>query len=230
MSIFDISEAEKNIGYEFKDKALLRQCFTHPSFANENRSCPNNERLEFLGDSVLGFIVSEHLFSTDKRNEGILTVEKQKFVSGKSLSAVTKELRLNQYLLLGVGNEKDREKDSVCENLYESIVAGLYLDGGLPIAKRFITSTLLGRKIDTSQDAKSELQIFVQKKKLGVIEYKVLDKKGPDHNPTFKIGVFLNKQRLAEATAGKKSCAEQAGAKTALNNLKRRKNSGINKN
>ena len=230
MSIFDISEAEKYIGYEFKDKALLRQCFTHPSFANENRACPNNERLEFLGDSVLGFIVSEHLFSTDKRNEGISTVEKQKFVSGKSLSAVAKELKLNRYLLLGAGNERDREKDSVCENLYESIVAGLYLDGGLSAAKRFINSTLLGRKVDTSQDSKSELQIFVQKKKLGVIEYKVLDRNGPDHNPTFKIGVYVNKQCLAEATAGKKSSAEQAGAKVALNNLKRRKKSGTDKN
>lgn len=229
MSIFDISEAEKNIGYEFKDKALLRQCFTHPSFTNENKACQSNERLEFLGDSVLGYVVSEHLFSTDKRNEGVLTVEKQKFVSGKSLSAVTKELGLNEYLLLGAGNEKDREKDSVCENLYESIVAGLYLDGGITVAKKFITSTLLGRKVDTSQDAKSELQIFVQKKKLGVIEYKVLEKKGPDHNPTFKIGVYVNKQCLAQATAGKKSNAEQAGAKLALNNLKRRKKSGINK-
>lgn len=230
MSIFDISEAEKSIGYIFKDKALLRQCFTHPSFANENKSSPNNERLEFLGDSVLGFIVSEHLFSTDRRNEGVLTVEKQKFVSGKSLSSLTKELGLHRYLLLGAGNERDREKDSVCENLYESIIAGLYLDGGLAVAKKFITTTLLTKKVDTVVDAKSELQIFVQKKKLGVIEYKVLNKKGPDHNPTFKIGVYLNNQKLAEATAGKKSNAEQAGAKSALNNLKRRKNSGTNKN
>jgi ribonuclease-3 len=133
-------------------------------------------------------------------------------------------------LLLGAGNERDRSKDSVCENLYESVIAGLYLDGGMVACKRFISTTLLGKKIDCTQDAKSELQIFVQRKKLGVIEYKVLDKKGPDHNPTFKIGVFLNKQCLAQASAGKKSCAEQAGAKMALNNIKRRKQSGTNKN
>ncbi len=230
MSIFDITQAEKVIGYNFKDKALLRQCFTHPSYANENKSCCSNERLEFLGDSVLGFIVSEHLFSTDKRNEGILTVEKQKFVSGKSLSSLTKELGLNEFLLLGAGNERDRSKDSVCENLYESIIAGLYLDGGLAVCKKFITATLLGKKIDSTQDAKSELQIFVQRKKLGVIEYRVLDKVGPDHNPTFKIGVFLNNKSLAQATGSKKSIAEQACAKEALNNIKRRVKSGTNKN
>ncbi len=230
MSIFDIAEAEKVIGYTFKDKALLRQCFTHPSYANENKSCPSNERLEFLGDSVLGFIVSEHLFSTDRRNEGVLTVEKQKFVSGKSLSGIAKELKLNDYLLLGVGNERDRSKDSVCENLYESVVAGVYLDGGMVACKKFIIATLLGKKVDSVIDAKSELQIFVQRKKLGIIEYKVLDKNGPDHSPTFKIGVYLNKQCLAQASAGKKSCAEQIGAKEALNNIKRRNKSGTNKN
>ena len=221
--IFDITDCENAIGYEFKDKNLLRNCFTHPSFSNENKSSKSNERLEFLGDAVLGFIVSEFLFNRSKQNEGFLTVEKQKYVSGKFLAKECKKLGLNKFLLLGLGNEADREKDSVCENLYESVIAGLYLDGGIEVAKKFICKTILTEKIDKGQDAKSELQIYCQKYKLGVIEYKVLSRSGPDHEPTFKIGVFVDKVKVAEAIGGKKSVAEQAGAKQALNNLKRRK-------
>ena len=120
-------------------------------------------------------------------------------------------------------NENDREKDSVCENLYESVIAGLYLDGGIEVAKKFICKTILTEKIEKGQDAKSELQIYCQKNKLGIIEYKVLSKSGPDHAPTFKVGVYLGKEKIAEAVGSKKSIAEQAGAKQALNNLKRRK-------
>ncbi|MBO4962332.1 MAG: ribonuclease III [Clostridia bacterium] len=221
--IFDITDCEKAIGYEFKDKNLLRHCFTHPSYSNENKSSKSNERLEFLGDSVLGFIVSEFLFNRSKNDEGFLTVEKQKYVSGKSLAKECKKLGLNKFLLLGLGNENDREKDSVCENLYESVIAGLYLDGGIEVAKKFICKTILTEKIEKGQDAKSELQIYCQKNKLGIIEYKVLSKSGPDHAPTFKIGVYLGKEKIAEAVGSKKSAAEQTGAKQALNNLKRRK-------
>ena len=195
--IFDITDCEKAIGYEFKDKNLLRHCFTHPSYSNENKSSKSNERLEFLGDSVLGFVVSEHLYLKKKGDEGALTVIKQKYVSGKSLSFESKKLGLNKFLLLGAGNGADREKDSICENLYESVVAGLFLDGGLEVAKKFIYQTILTEKIDNGQDAKSELQIYCQKRKLGVIEYRVLQKSGPDHQPTFKIGVFINNKKIA---------------------------------
>ncbi len=220
--IFDITDCEMAIGYEFKDKNLLRNCFTHPSYSNENKSSQSNERLEFLGDSVLGFVVSEFLYNKNKQNEGVLTVEKQKYVSGKSLAKECKKLGLNKFLLLGIGNESDREKDSVCENLYESVIAGLFLDGGLEVAKKFISKTILTEKIEKGQDAKSELQIYCQKKKLGIVEYKVISRSGPDHEPIFKIGVYIANKKMAEASGGKKSIAEQAGAKQALINLKRR--------
>ena len=221
--IFDVTDCEEAIGYEFKDKNLLRQCFTHPSYSNENKSSKSNERLEFLGDSILGFVVSDYLFAKIKDNEGVLTSKKQKYVSGKILASETKKLALNKFLLLGAGNGADQNKDSVCENLFESVIAGLYLDGGLEVAKKFILRTVLSEKVENGQDAKSELQIFCQKRKLGKVEYVMLSRSGPDHEPTFKIGVFLEKKQIAEAVGGKKSVAEQLGAKQALNNLKRRK-------
>lgn len=218
MGIFELSEVEKTLGYVFKDKNLLRTCFVHSSFSNENKSSESNERLEFLGDSVLGMVVTEYLFLRDKEyREGVLTSEKQKYVSSVPLAETTRKIGLNKFLLLGVGNESDRNKNSLCEDLYEAIVGGLYLDGGMEIAKKFIYSTLLTDKAkEKTKDFKSELQIYTQSKKMGVPTYKVLSQTGPSNYPTFKIALCIQDKQICSGTGNKKSVAEQLCAKKAL--------------
>lgn len=237
MGIFELSEVEKKLGYVFKDKNLLRTCFVHSSFSNENKSSESNERLEFLGDSVLGMVVAEYLFLRDKEfREGVLTSEKQKYVSSVPLSETTRKIGLNKFLLLGVGNESDRDKNSICEDLYEATVGGLYLDGGMEVAKKFIYSTLLTDRVkEKTIDYKSELQMFTQGKKMGVPVYKVLSQTGPSNNPTFKIAVFVQDKQICSGTGNKKSVAEQLCAKKALELYKNNSNKqncpkGTNKN
>ena len=148
------------------------------------------------------------------------TAEKQKYVSGKSLSASAKKAGLNKFLLISAGNENDKDKDSVCENLFEAVVAGIYLDGGMECAKKFIYDNLLcDRSKEKAVDYKSELQVFTQKMKRGLPSYVLLEKSGPDHNPKFKIAVYLGGEKLAEGTGGKKSAVEQTCAEKALNKL-----------
>lgn len=235
MGIFELSEVEKTLGYVFKDKKLLRTCFVHSSFSNENRSSESNERLEFLGDSVLGMVVAEYLFLRDKEfREGVLTSEKQKYVSSVPLAETARKIGLNKFLLLGVGNENDRDKNSICEDLYEATVGGLYLDGGMEVAKKFIYSTLLSDRVrEKTIDFKSELQMYTQSKKMGVPIYKVLSQTGPSNCPTFRIVVCVQDKQICSGTGNKKSVAEQLCAKKALEiynaNLKKQFPKEINK-
>lgn len=236
MGIFELSEAEKTLNYVFKDKTLLRTCFTHSSYSNENKSCLSNERLEFLGDSVLGMVVSEFLFLRDKEyREGVLTAEKQKYVSSVPLSETTKKLGLNRFLLLGAGNKFDKDNKNICENLYEAIVGGLYLDGGMEVAKKFIYATLLNdtKKENKVFDYKSELQVFTQRNKMGIPVYKTLSEMGKSNNPLFKVAVFVEGKMISEAFGNKKSVAEQSCAKTALeffNGKKKQKDDKVKNN
>lgn len=219
--IFDVGSVEKILGYSFKDKELLRTCFTHPSYTNEHKGYKNYERLEFLGDSILGYIVSEYLFfKKSGSDEGVLTGDKQKYVSSAPLAETIKSLGLNEYILFGHGNLNDKEKNSVCENLFEAIVATLYLDGGIELAKSFITKYLLSNENkEKNIDYKSELQIVSQKNKLGLPVYRVISKTGKDHNPTFKVEVFIADKSFGVATGNKKSKAENECAKIALKKL-----------
>lgn len=143
--IFLMYECEERIGYTFKDKTLLRTCFTHSSYSHEHGG-KNNERLEFFGDSILGFITTEYLYGKyPDLGEGQLTVYKQQLVSRKPLAAAINKLGLNDYILYGVGekNNTPEHHEAACENLYEALVAGIYLDGGLAEAANFIKRTLL---------------------------------------------------------------------------------------
>ena len=219
MGIFELSEAEKTLNYVFKDKNLLRTCFTHSSYSNENKSCSSNERLEFLGDSVLGLIVSEYLFLRDKEyREGVLTSEKQKYVSSVPLAETTKKLGLNRFLLLGAGNKLDKDNKNLCENLYEAVVGGLYLDGGMEVAKKFVYATLLSdtKKEKKIFDYKSELQTYTQRKKMGLPRYETLSETGKSNNPLFHVAVLVENKIVSEAFGNKKLVAEQACAKKAL--------------
>ena len=230
MAIFDVHSAEKAIGYEFNDKMLLRQCFTHASFAHEHNQ-QNNEVLEFFGDAIIQFVVTEYLFKEHYANEGKLTEYRKDMVSKEPLLKTVKKMGLGQYILLGRGLASAKEDEKLYSSLYEALVAGIYIDGGMDEAKKFIKSTLIKdcefrakskakqKKMDAG--SKSLLQEYVQKGGMGSISYQTLSKSGPDHSPQFRVAVLLNNGRLAEGIGGSKKLAEAEAAAKALEKLKK---------
>ncbi len=244
--IFDIEGAEERIGYRFRDKMLLRKCFTHSSYSNENRDAENNEVLEFFGDAILDFIVTEYLFANCKGDEGDLTELRSTLVSKTPLEKAIFSLGLDAYMLLGNGLARSGgTHEKLYSSLFEAIVAGIYLDGGMAPAKKFVLEKLVVRsgKVAAEEekkkplqagekDAKSEYQEYVQKNKLGEIGYKLLDKSGPEHAPRYRAAVLLDGREAARGEGGSKKQAEMNAAKAALDKLKtqkRRKRAGKNK-
>ena len=226
--IFPIHECEEKLGYSFSDKALLRTCFTHNSYANEH-GVESNEKLEFLGDSVLSFTVAEHLYKTCSGDEGDLTKLRAGLVSTLPLSRAACDCGLDKFMLLGEGEKKNGVRDTMCENLFEAIVGGIYLDGGVEKAKKFIYDKLINAsaggtlgKSPLNIDYKSRLQEMVQAgRKKGRIEYVVLGKNGPDHAPTFTCGVNIDGALIASGDGSSKKNAEQKAAEKAINKLKK---------
>ncbi len=221
--VFLLTEAQSKIGYEFKNVDILRQCFTHPSYTNEHKQEKDYERLEFLGDSVLGFIVADYLFKTKSESEGDMTEDKKNTVSKYPLSKATEKLGIANFLLTG-GNFQ--MTDSVRENLFEAIVGGIYLDGGIAPAKNFVYKNLLSEKFAEKpivKDFKSLLNEYSSKRKLGIPHYKTVGKTGKDNAPVFKIQLELNGEIIAESTGASKKIAEQKCAEQALEKLKNKK-------
>ena len=235
--IFVMYECEERLGYTFKDKTLLRTCFTHSSYSHEHGG-KNNEILEFFGDAILEFVVTEYLFAKyPTESEGVLTGYRQQMVSRKPLAEAIVRLGLNEYILYGEGERKSppEHHEAACENLFEALVAGIYIDGGLDEAKNFIKRVLLSRfrpdkngvkaeEIPVPITAKTEnykgkLQEYVQKNRLGEIVYGEKSKTGPAHDPVFTVSVTVGGRELGVATGRKKSDAEQAAAKIALDKL-----------
>lgn len=237
--IFVIYECEERIGYSFKDKTLLRTCFTHSSYSHEHGG-KNNERLEFFGDSILGFVVSEYLFGKyPDDDEGKLTVYKQQIVSRKPLAEAVVRLGLNDYILFGEGERKNSPEhhEAACENLFEALVAGIYIDGGLAEAANFIKRALISKfrpdkkaavssgmtaqsaREERTENFKGKLQEYVQKNKLGDIVYRENGKTGPAHEPIFSVSVLVAGKELGSASGKKKSEAERNAAKAALAKL-----------
>lgn len=228
--IFVMYECEERLGYTFKDKTLLRTCFTHSSYSHEHGG-KNNERLEFFGDSILGFIVTEYLFDKFRgEGEGQLTMYKQQIVSRKPLAEAIVRLGLNDYILYGEGERRNAPEhhEAACENLYEALVAGIYIDGGGEEARKFIRRTLIayfrpGKKnpeeVPVAEkkltNYKGVLQEYVQKQKIGEIIYKETGKTGPQHDPVFSISVYVNGKKLGSGQGKKKTEAEQAAASMA---------------
>ena len=234
--IFDVTLAEKRIGYVFKDKTLLRQCFTHSSYTNEHKNEKNNERLEFFGDAILDMVITEYLFNATNKDEGVMTRERASLVSRIPLQTVISELGLDELMLKGNGTSLDGRNEKLVSSLFEAIVAGIYIDGGMANAKKFIIDKLIKKayairrdevavKKKPNTDAKSALQEFVQQKKLGKIEYKIIDRSGPDHKPTFRVTVALDGKVLAEGVAQSKKLAEMQAAEKAIKILKTNKKS-----
>lgn len=232
MYIFNIVECEQKIGYSFKDKMLLRQCFTHASYANEHNQ-QDNELLEFFGDSIIEFIVTEHLFKNAVGDEGKLTQKRALIVSKEPLLKAVKKLGIIDFVLLGKGQEKAMSKDEkLFSSIYEALVAGIYLDGGLTAVKRFVKRTIIAdyeaiyknlkkKGVQSKADDKNLLQEYVQKYKLGTVSYETLWKKGPDHKPEFCVAALLNASKIAEGEGKSKKEAQAQAAKKALERIKK---------
>lgn len=225
--IFDYKECERLIGYTFKDKDLLVNAFTHSSFTNEHKEYISNERLEFLGDSILGFVVTDRLYKLfPTADEGDLTVKKQSLVSKRPLSRAILNLGLQKFLLTNDSDYEGHNKINLAENLFEAIVAAIYLDGGLAPAAKFIFSLLdpkstkqITRSNEKTIDYKSQLLHLAQTKRLGKIEYFQISSEGPPHKPTFVMGIKINGKLIATGKGPSHKEGEKIAAKQAINIL-----------
>ena len=223
--IFDLAECEEVIGYSFRNKQLLRTAFTHVSYANEHNAV-SYERMEYLGDALLGMIVGEYLYHKyPTAGEGELTTRRAKLVSQAPLRGIAQELGLGAFVLLGEGGEKsgERENDKILSSLIESALAAVYLDGGMEPARRFVENCVLQHAekiLRSTSDYKTELQEFVQKTHAGSISYKDTGRSGPDNRPVFECAVLLSGTELARGSGEKKQKAEQDAARQALEILK----------
>ena len=217
---------EKKLGYTFRDRSLLSEALNHSSYANEHRSAEvsSNERLEFLGDSVLGFVTAEFLFKTyGKLPEGDLTRIRAALVCEQSLYEVAKFLGLGQYLKLGKGEEAGggRQRQSILADATEAVFAAVYLDGGMERVRELICRVLLSRApaAEERRDYKTTLQEIVQRRSGQVLTYHMVDESGPDHNKTFLFQVRLNGAPVGQGRGPSKKEAEQAAARDALEKL-----------
>ena len=224
-----IKDLEAALGYKFHNITLLQNALTHSSYANErwHNSLLSNERLEFLGDSILGMVVAEYLYvHFQDRPEGELTRMRADMVCEASLAAIAVQLDLGKHLLLGHGEERfgGRSRASILADAVESVIAASYLDGGMEAAKGIITRFVLCNvpvsKLQNT-DNKTALQELVQQKKNQTLCYRLVGESGPDHDKVFTAQVLLNDQVVGEGTGSSKKRAEQDAARTALEKLKK---------
>jgi len=222
----ELAKLEQKIGISFKDQSLFQQAFTHTSFAHEQKnrgSYPHNERLEYLGDAVLELIVSEYLYHRfPDMSEGALTRTRARMVCESSLATFAKECNLGQYLRLGKGEEMTggRTRPSILADVFEAFIGALYLDQGLEVAKKFLYNQIFPKLDDQwllqMVDAKSQLQELVQQERLGVLQYQIVDMKGPAHDRQFVAEVYLDDECLGKGSGRTKKEAEQQAATQAL--------------
>lgn len=210
---------EKTIQYTFKNPLLLQNALTHTSYANEAKSkLSNNERLEFLGDSVLSVVVAEHLFHQETQlPEGELTRKRASLVCEAALCGFAKKIDLGQYLLLGKGEEASggRGRASILSDAFEAVIAAIYLDGGLQAARAFILPFVCGGAA-AEEDFKTRLQEVVQQNPEERVRYVLTGEAGPDHDKTFMVEVHLNSNCIGKGAGHTKKLAEQHAAKQAL--------------
>ncbi len=213
--------------YNFKNKDLYRLATTHISYANDNRT-ESNQRLEFLGDSVLSFIVAEYIYKKYRgRDEGVLTEIRANAVCEKTLAIAARALSLGEDLRLGRSEQMSggRKKDSVLADTYEAVLAAIYLDGGMEPARKFVMNTLGHMIGDTSyaeiENYKSEIQSYYQKRDRNreVVAYRLLSKSGPDHNPHFEVEAIYKGEVIGRGSGKTRKSAEQEAAKEALGNI-----------
>lgn len=222
-----INELETAIGYRFHNIQLLRSALTHSSYANErwHNSLLSNERLEFLGDSVLGMLVADYLYRTfPDRPEGELTRMRADMVCEKALATAANSISLGNHLLLGHGEERlgGRSRESILADAMESVIAACYLDGGLEAAHAIVEKFILVRVPVTklqNVDYKTQLQELVQQKKNQVLTYALVGESGPDHDKRFDVEVSLNGKVVGSGFGKSKKRAEQDAAHSAIETL-----------
>lgn len=214
-------ELEEKLHYHFKNRDLLITALTHSSYANEAKAPTKyNERLEFLGDSVLSLVVANYLFRHSTRPEGELSRMRASLVSEEALFQFAKEIDLGAYLRLGRGEELGggRERPSVVSDAFEAVIAALYLDGGMEAARSFILPFITEGKT-AEEDYKTKLQEVVQQNPEDKLSYAVTGESGPAHDKRFEVTVLLNGSAIAAGTGRSKKAAEQQAAKAALRKL-----------
>ena len=214
------SDLEKVLNYTFRDKNILREALTHKSYAAEFRHNKDNERLEFLGDSVLGLVVAAYLYKLlDAKEEGVLSKIKANLVSRRNLYFWGQNLKLGEYVFLGQGEiaSGGRQRQSILSNAMEAVVGAVYLDGGFDAAKGLILKWLETQKIEADGgDYKSVLQEYLQKRGKSAPEYDVVSTVGPEHDKIFTVRVTLLGRELGRGKGHNKKAAQQAAAKEAL--------------
>lgn len=218
------SDIEKVLGYTFQDKDILREALTHKSYVAERRNSKDNERLEFLGDSVLGLVVAGYLYKLlNTKEEGVLSKIKSNLVSRKNLYFWADKLALGRFMFLGQGEiaTGGRERQSILSNAMEAVVGAVYLDGGFECVQKIILDWLATQKIEEDTgDYKSILQEYLQKKGKTAPVYEVISTIGPEHDKIFTVKVCLEIQELGRGKGKNKKSAEQEAAKAALNSFK----------
>ena len=219
---------ESRLGYTFRDRSLLDNALTHSSYANENHSPGgSNERLEFLGDSILGMVTADYLYKTHPDlPEGVLTRTRAALVCEESLAEVADRLELGQYLRLGRGESQGggRDRVSIRADAVEAILAAVFLDGGLVEARKIVQRFILDKEAEKSArgDYKTALQELVQRESGQVLSYHLIGERGPDHAKEFSVAVELNGRQVGQGTGHSKKEAEQMAAKAAISRLEKK--------
>ena len=220
-----MNELQDKIGYHFNNVSLLKEALTHSSFANEHRSqhIKYNERLEFLGDTVLSIVVSDYIFKNcPELPEGELTKLRASLVCEKSLYEFAKRIDLGNYLLLSKGekNNGGADRPSILSDAFEALIAAIYIDGGMKSASKhilnFVVPEIKNTKKKRINDYKTTLQEIIQKNPGEQLEYVLVDESGPDHNKHFVVEVHLNSNVIGKGGGRSKKEAEQQAAREAL--------------
>jgi ribonuclease-3 len=225
-----IKKLQSKIDYYFNSIELLNRALTHSSYANEHKkiNIEYNERLEFLGDSVLSLVVSDYIYEKyPYYPEGELTKLRATIVCESSLAFVARKINLGEYLLLGKGEEGTggRERESILADAFEALIGAIYLDGGLEYAAKHIINIFekeISMAVDDGElfiDYKTKLQEIMQKTTKSKIEYKIEKEEGPDHNKIFYMNIIVDNTTFGEGSGKSKKEAEQAAAKSALNRM-----------
>jgi ribonuclease-3 len=227
----DLDKLQKILGYRFRDPELLHLGLTHRSLVRSNSGrLPSNERLEFLGDSVLGLVVADQLYRDNPRQaEGSLTKTKAMLVNETALSRVAGEIGFNEFILLSPEEERSggRERPSIVSDAFEAVIGAIFIDGGLEAARRMIRNTLYARRqaimsdID-QQNFKGDLLELVQASGGRAPRYEVMSETGPDHDKLFHVVVTVDGEQLGDGRGSSKKDAEQKAAHLALQRLQRK--------
>ncbi len=218
-----MKEYEKKIGYTFNDKTLLKLALSHSSYANENHT-RSNERLEFLGDSVLSIIVSDYIYKKMQNvDEGDLSKFRATLVCEHTLAEISKKINLSELVFLGRGEDKTggRQRPSIISDAFEAVLGAIYLDSDIETARKWLLNLIEDRILETLSgkfysDFKTTLQELVQRDGKSSVTYKTISESGMEHNKSFAVMVLINGKEKCSATGHSKKEAEQAAAKATI--------------